>query len=81
MRVEKKGTKEQDGGKVSIEMPLLLLMMMVTLIVNFVQTWALSLSRQCWREISRSTKGGRLQPPWELVMRERITLDLHQLRK
>lgn len=50
--VEKKGTKEQDGGKLSIEMVLLLLLLMLmvtTIIVIYVQTWALGLSRQCWR--------------------------------
>lgn len=53
--VEKKGTKEQDGGKLSIEMVLLLLLLMliVTIIVIFVQTWALDLSRQCWRELKK----------------------------
>ena len=54
--VEKKGTEGQDGGKLSIEVVLLLLlimMMVLIIIVIFVQTWAVSLSRECWRELKK----------------------------
>ena len=72
-RRRKKRAKEQDGGKLSIK-----LFIIIISIVIFVQIWALGPSTQCWREPKKQRGRQAAASLGTGSKRDRITLDLHQ---